>query len=301
MKKLIIPLILGGMFTASAQTVVTHSKLPFDGNKYIGNSVTCSGDKPLIGNAFSYETRVSRSFFLNDYEIYNDLKIHKVSFATQNVLFLPNNGFPVEVNLYVSEGGAYPNGTLKLIGTANTVITKDTSYTIDVPIEATAPAGSEVVMELHYDGENLKDKDGDDTFSNLFIGVNPEGDNAPSWIEAEKCGALNPIDLTQYPDTKNSKYLMSIEGEEEFLGTTNVIGASKISVYPNPVTDTFSINKGKSEDIKAVELFDFTGKKVKSFQNSSENLSVSELPKGGYVVKIQTTSGKVYNQKLIKK
>ena len=85
------------------------------------------------------------------------------------------------------------------------------------------------------------------------------------------------------------------------MGTINVLGSSKISVYPNPVTESFSIKQDNLQDIKEVELYDITGKKVKSFGNSVDNLSVSELAKGNYVVKIQTISGKVYNQKLIKK
>ena len=285
MKTFFIPLFLSGIFyVMNAQVTVSYSQIPF--NPVMGASATCAAN----GNSFSLENRVSRSFFLNDFDIQNDFQIHKVSFAVQNILTIPINGFPVTINLYTSEG-AYPFGELTLIGTADTILTESESHTVEVDLEALAPAGSEVVMEIHYDGEPV--------FSTLYIGANPQNDNNPAYIQADGCEVPTPTEVGDL-GLGSAKWLMSIEGEDTVMGTVDVINSSKFSVYPNPVTESFSLKIDKPQDVVKVELVDLTGKQVKTFGNQIENLNVSGLAKGVYLLKVQTLSGKFLTQKIIK-
>lgn len=231
-------------------------------------------------------------FFLNDYDILNDFQIHKVSFSIQNVLNLPPDGFPVSVNIYTSQG-AYPTGQLTLIKSQEVVVTQSEMHTIDVNLEALIPAGSEVVMEIAYDGEPLG--------SSLWLGANGyNGDNAPSYIQADQCGITEPTEVEEIDGIHYSKFLMSIEGQDLFLGNTEVINSSKINIYPNPVQDSFSVKLDKSIKIVQTELHDLTGKRLKTFGNKTTDLNISDLPKGLYLLKVKTLNGKSFNRKLIK-
>ncbi len=74
---------------------------------------------------------------------------------------------------------------------------------------------------------------------------------------------------------------------------------SKISIYPNPVKESFRIEGMK--EISSVIMTDLNGKQILTRQvNEGEHISVSNLPKGIYIVKIFTSLGTV-ERKLLKK
>lgn len=286
MKKFFIPLIFVGFCSlGKSQITVSHSQIPFD--PHFSSSASCN----VTGNAYSLENRVSRSFFLNDFDIQNDFQIHKVSFAIQNVLSLPADGFPVTINIYTSQG-AYPKGELTLLATKDVTVIESETHTIDTDLEALIPAGSEVVMELHYNGEPIN--------SALWIGANGFTDNSPSYIQSDGCDVFEPTEVGEVGGIDNAKFIMSIEGEDTVLGNVEVINSSKISVYPNPVNQNFNLKMDESIKIIQSEIFDLAGKKLKSFGDKTTDLNISELPKGVYVLKIQTFNGKSFSQKLIK-
>lgn len=81
------------------------------------------------------------------------------------------------------------------------------------------------------------------------------------------------------------------------LGTKEA-KASESKIYPNPVKDVFHLDwKGK---ISKIEMYDLSGKLVKSFTPNTENeYSVSSLPKGVYIVTV-TGDAKNKSFKIIK-
>ncbi|HCC95100.1 MAG TPA: hypothetical protein DEQ26_12405 [Flavobacteriaceae bacterium] len=84
------------------------------------------------------------------------------------------------------------------------------------------------------------------------------------------------------------------------LATTEVL-KSKVSLYPNPVEDSFKIDLGTTLN-KAnvtIELYDMVGKKVQSF-DYADSYNISSLPKGVYVLKINDGATKVV-KKIVKK
>lgn len=81
-----------------------------------------------------------------------------------------------------------------------------------------------------------------------------------------------------------------------FLATTETTKVS-LSIYPNPVSDVLKI---KSNDkIDTINIFDFSGKLVSSNSNANE-INVSNLIKGNYIIQI-TTDKKTHTEKFIKK
>lgn len=61
------------------------------------------------------------------------------------------------------------------------------------------------------------------------------------------------------------------------------------TVTPNPVTAQFSINR--SSEIESLEIYDVTGKKIKSLYENFTNIDVSFLSSGLYILKIKTEGG----------
>lgn len=73
--------------------------------------------------------------------------------------------------------------------------------------------------------------------------------------------------------------------------------AATVRIYPNPADNVLNINS--SEAIESVEILNLSGQKL-SFSKESK-INVSLLPKGTYVIKVITASGKIATQKFIKK
>lgn len=82
------------------------------------------------------------------------------------------------------------------------------------------------------------------------------------------------------------------------MGIQNVNSASySFKIYPNPAESQLNIIS--DEAIKLVEIFDLSGRKIGSSNQSTIN--VSSFTKGSYILKVTTTSGKTSTRKFIKK
>jgi len=85
----------------------------------------------------------------------------------------------------------------------------------------------------------------------------------------------------------------------EFATAVPTVNDESINIYPNPITDGFRI-KGV-EGTSNLRLTDISGKVLLTKQvTGNETITVNNLPKGIYIVKIKTTEGTV-ERKLVKK
>ncbi len=85
-----------------------------------------------------------------------------------------------------------------------------------------------------------------------------------------------------------------------YMGTPirEIEGANRIvDIFPNPVTDKLNIATEKK--IKYIQLFDVSGKRLRSLKQPVSNLF--EYSNGLYFLKIQMENGKIYVKKFIKK
>lgn len=80
--------------------------------------------------------------------------------------------------------------------------------------------------------------------------------------------------------------------------TTPDYTQNQISIYPNPVKDTFTI-ENNNISIQNIELFNVLGKKV--LENQNKEVFISNLENGIYLVKIALANGEIINEKIIKK
>ncbi|WP_188463469.1 T9SS type A sorting domain-containing protein [Bizionia arctica] len=99
-------------------------------------------------------------------------------------------------------------------------------------------------------------------------------------FESADCGAFPGTQIVV--DTYDSSAAtLSIPQEEQI---------NQISIYPNPASDYIHIST--SYIIQQVEIFDILGKKVKVVLNSNQ-IAVSNLQAGIYIVKVFTDKGEI--------
>lgn len=90
-----------------------------------------------------------------------------------------------------------------------------------------------------------------------------------------------------------------VKVDDLFLATNNTVKQAAISIYPNPTSNYFNIEAGKSK-ISKVEIYALDGKLVKSFTTNQTQYNIHNLAIGNYIIKA-TIDGKIISQKLIKK
>ena len=76
----------------------------------------------------------------------------------------------------------------------------------------------------------------------------------------------------------------------------------QLQVYPNPAKEVINVTGNTMEDIQAIGLYDLTGQQVSVAMNwllSRVEIGVSHLPKGAYLMKIESAKGTVMAKVLI--
>lgn len=93
-------------------------------------------------------------------------------------------------------------------------------------------------------------------------------------------------------------------GKFDYSRTISVVNlnemAEEIIVSPNPSVDKIRFEYAESSDIEDISLFDTKGQKIKSFQKAIAETSVSDLPTGQYLIKLQMTDGRTITKKIVK-
>lgn len=88
--------------------------------------------------------------------------------------------------------------------------------------------------------------------------------------------------------------------ESDFVSSTlfTSIKETNISIYPNPVRDILTIENGEGQ----ATIYNAIGQPVHQVQitNSTQQVNMSDLPKGIYFLRIEKSNGKIVAQQLIK-
>lgn len=143
---------------------------------------------------------------VGQFGITNGFDVDAVEFAIE-AIDTPS-GFPIYINIYsTTTPNNFPGGTWNLIASEEyTATNADVLSIVNVAIAASIPAGEGMIMELvledDFTGTNY-----------MTMGVNGDGEDGPSWIEAVDCGANVPtkfIDLGQ-----NVGMVWNVLGDDE--------------------------------------------------------------------------------------
>lgn len=82
------------------------------------------------------------------------------------------------------------------------------------------------------------------------------------------------------------------------LSSNNFSFDYKIQLYPNPVSEKLFFDLKSNISIQKVQIFNFLGRKVTEQNNISDNISVSDLQEGSYIIKIFSDNG-IQTEKII--
>ncbi|MEA3337407.1 MAG: ExeM/NucH family extracellular endonuclease [Chloroflexota bacterium] len=160
-------------------TTITHSLTQ---NIVSGNSVSCNNGVGHTDNSYL------RVFDLESFGIFDAFDVTQVEFGVE-VATSATGGQPLSVNLYTMIDPLAPLtfGNLALIGSSPDTVPDQSLTLYTVPVAGAAPAGSVLVVEVFT-------PDGQTAGNSFFIGSNPDGQTAPSYLAAAACGVPEPTD-----------------------------------------------------------------------------------------------------------
>jgi hypothetical protein len=109
-----------------------------------------------------------------------------------------------------------------------------------------------------------------------------------SWINSQFQGSLmiRPVfgELTEAP----TSIVTPITNKQK-----------EVTIYPNPASDSFKISTSEINDEITVQIFSISGQLVAQQKYFNEEINVSQLPNGVYLVKVTLSAGFQKTQKLI--
>lgn len=92
-----------------------------------------------------------------------------------------------------------------------------------------------------------------------------------------------------YETTFSIGSFLSSEGVE-------VTNLNSLEIFPNPVKDTFSLTK----EVEYGSIFNFNGKRVAQFKNKYQDINISNLQSGIYLLQVEDKNGQKKELRLVK-
>jgi hypothetical protein len=194
--------------SASAQSIqLTHSLEPA---LVVAGSVACAASEPQRTTVNSYY----RSFDLAALGVTTGMDVTSVEFGIERTLH-PATEQDVTINLWHDTAGTNPPviANLVQVGTTTYKQADTTLEIVDIPVTGTIPANGTLVVEIRSEDHRALTE-----AAVFFIGSNPFGQNAPSYIRADACGLTSIMDLADpavgggFP---NMHIIMTVKGEPD--------------------------------------------------------------------------------------
>ena len=145
--------------------------------------------------------------------------------------------------------------------------------------------------------------------SNMLINVGHFWiDSPPDDIVGSVCIKVDNVTLAQNAQTPYSEWTINHEHislnfssdlSQCSLGTS-AFKRNQITLYPNPVETDILYLKSDDNSLFKVKIFDYLGRKVVEKDKIIDNINISDLAKGDYLIKIFSNSG-TQTEKLIVK
>ena len=110
----------------------------------------------------------------------------------------------------------------------------------------------------------------------------------------KKAGNTDPSKIFMSWDYLRDLWGLSLNSTLEAI---ELPSTSSIKVYPNPTSDFITIETGQTELLQSIELFELSGKSVKSFDPNFKTISLTDLKTGIYLLQF-TTANACFCQKI---
>jgi hypothetical protein len=124
--------------------------------------------------------------------------------------------------------------------------------------------------------------------------------NDPSTIQEYSYSHINTANGKQYYRIKQVDMDDRVS-YSEIKTVTLKNDNQEISVFPNPVSDQVRIVSNNGASLSRARIFDLSGKLVTERSLQYSNLvSVHELPTGTYIIRVESNTGTISSQKIVK-
>jgi hypothetical protein len=160
------------------------------------NSIGCFAIDPFFGLPMHHRAAsYYRVFDLAAEGIDSDFRIESVTLGIE--LADAGEGTSQELQVkFHTVAGSLLTTNMTFVGSGQANVTNQTGSMLEIPTQVTAPAGSQLVIEVHVpDGAP-------DRF--LFPGSNKAGQAAPTYYRSEPCGTNEPVDASTLEDPEGN-------------------------------------------------------------------------------------------------
>jgi hypothetical protein len=105
------------------------------------------------------------------------------------------------------------------------------------------------------------------------------------------------VDVINNPGINQSLHV--VEGSSPLV--QDDFNTNKIVLYPNPAADVLTLSNIDSNSIKNISIVSTLGKVIKNVKLNDTTINISNLAEGIYILSVETTDGKKYSNRFIKK
>ena len=145
--------------------------------------------------------------------------------------------------------------------------------------------------------QSLKLNNPNFNLTNLSLFLYDEGPPDPNWTNNICIEVSDPQAATNNNPPYDTWNISINSLQTSYFFNSNCVlsiddfrNLNSLSVYPNPVQDKLNIQNPQQISLDKVDVFDMTGKKVKSFSSFSEPINIESLEQGIYFVKVMSES-----------
>ena len=115
---------------------------------------------------------------------------------------------------------------------------------------------------------------------------------------AGACDANFTMGLRCFNNSLIGNYSTGIAESCDFISSSTIYQASNFKIYPNPVEDFITIENW--QNIQSIEIYTPNGAQVETIQLVSEQIDLSALPQGNYILRI-ISHGKIESMEMTKR
>ena len=88
---------------------------------------------------------------------------------------------------------------------------------------------------------------------------------------------------------------------ERYYSVEETDFANGISVYPNPAKDVVNISFSNNAECRLIDIYSIDGRLMKSQNDNSNKINISNLTPGLYLIKVRMNDGKEFTEKIVVK
>ena len=237
-------------------------------------------------------------------QLYEVVKENK-SWTEASSCAVSRNGYLAEIN-----DAAEHNAVLKELTDNAGIIMSDTPNQFGIP--SVWLGGSDAVEEGNWiwDGDN--DGRGNQFWSG---GPNGSGSRYSNWgtspAEPDNFNEQDhltiiiepPVNFGLWNDLVSTSSIYYLIEYTPIVSIQNRELKANISIYPNPFKNFITVDNGTSVAIDRIDIFNLMSQKIKTFNRNeiiNNEINVSSLDNGTYILKVHFDNGELISQKIVK-